>query len=263
MKSYGWLIAAALLGMASLKIVAGDAPEKAQAKPAEKTHQVQFDLTVAEVYVSDLRRTDAALFKKWTELNSGTGPGPTLPTDGRDHLELLQQLKDRNLAKVVEARLATLSGCAVSYFSGGEVAIPNVEGLGLETKWERVPVGTRIDFLPVVQADHKVAFDLDVEISSSPPESAVEIHGIRILGRKLHRFRTTLVVDDEQIVHFGRMSQAHAQPNPLVTALGDCLPTFVTQLLSCQVQVDLILIGTPRIIVENGSNQRFLNVEEN
>jgi hypothetical protein len=251
MNNQGWMIVAmALLGFASSTVVA-DAPIKGgadPAKPSERTCQVQLDLVMAHVCTSELRRTDPALYSKWAKLTSEFGCLIALPTNGHDYLELLQQVKDRNLVKfMTKARLVTLSGHSASYFSGGEQSVPHVSGLGATAGVSFVPFGTRIEFLPIVQADQKIGLELEVEVSSLQPATGIEIQGVLVPGRKVQRVKTTLTMDADQTYVLGS-EQTCERTNPLYPILGDWLATCMACLFNQQEEEESLLLVTPHFM---------------
>jgi Flp pilus assembly secretin CpaC len=112
---------------------------------------------------------------------------------------LIDALRTADSTRILaEPRLATLSGTAAKFMSGGEQPVPQVSGLGGSAGIGFVPFGTIVNFLPVIQADGTIHLEIEVEVSELNPNNGVKLNDSWIAAREVVRVQTTVTAKNGQ-----------------------------------------------------------------
>jgi pilus assembly protein CpaC len=95
---------------------------------------------------------------------------------------VLNALREDNLAKIVaEPTLVCESGRAASFSVGGQIAVPEPQGLG-SVGVDYKDYGTRIDFVPIVMGNGKIHLEVRPSVSEIDTANSTTISGTTVPG---------------------------------------------------------------------------------
>jgi pilus assembly protein CpaC len=106
---------------------------------------------------------------------------------------VLDALRQDNLMKITaEPTLVTQSGRAASFNSGGQIAYPTPQGVGVAAGIQFFPYGTTVDFIPTVLGNGKIRLEVRPEVSEPDAANGTTISGTSVPGF-LRRYADTAV----------------------------------------------------------------------
>lgn len=172
--------------------------------------------------------------------------------DGRHvwnaNLDLLQS--DGMARVLAEPTLVALSGQSASFLSGGELPIPEPQGLGTTTIIYK-PFGIGLTVTPTVLAPDRIALKVAPEASDLDYANAVVLNGISVPAITTRRADTTVELGDgETFVISGLVSQAISSQVDKIPLLGDIpvLGAFFRDLKYKREDKELVLVVTPHLV---------------
>jgi pilus assembly protein CpaC len=174
--------------------------------------------------------------------------------NGKQQLFLfLQALRDNNLAKLLaEPHLATLSGRAAHFNSGGQQAVPTVSGFGGTAGVQFYEFGTNLDFLPIVLGNGRIYLDVTPTITALDPAAGVVIPGGGLVpGRLQQTVHTSIILEDGQTLCLAGLIENNVTASTTkVPILGD-LPfvgAFFSRKQYNELEEELVVMVTPHLV---------------
>lgn len=172
--------------------------------------------------------------------------------DGRHlwnaNLDLLQS--DGMARVLAEPTLVALSGQSASFLSGGELPIPEPQGLGTTTIVYK-PFGIGLTVTPTVLSPDRIALKVAPEASDLDYTNAVVLNGVSVPAITTRRADTTVELGDgETFVISGLVSQAIGSQVDKIPLLGDIpvLGAFFRDLKYKREDKELVLVVTPHLV---------------
>jgi pilus assembly protein CpaC len=239
---------------------------------------VQVDVRVVEFSRSVLKEVGINLFKQSngfsygsfapSSLTSYTGGGTpafqavstspitsafnlVLNSGGRGVLADLSLMESNNLARVLaEPTLVALSGQSASFLAGGEIPVPEPQGLGT-ISIEYKPYGVGLTVTPTVLSPKRIALKVAPEASELDFQNAITIDGVSVPAITTRRAETTVELGDgESFVIGGLIDRETISNVDKVPFLGDLpvIGTFFKQLNYQQQDKELVIIVTPHLV---------------
>ena len=163
----------------------------------------------------------------------------------------LDLLQSDGMARVLaEPTLVALSGQSASFLSGGELPIPEPQGLGTTTIVYK-PFGIGLTVTPTVLAPDRIALKVAPEASDLDYTNAVVFNGVSVPAISTRRADTTVELGDgETFVIGGLVSQNISSQVDKIPLLGDIpiLGSFFRDLKYSRQDKELVLIVTPHLV---------------
>lgn len=163
----------------------------------------------------------------------------------------LDLLKSDGLARVLaEPTLVALSGQSASFLAGGELPIPEPQGLGTTTIVFK-SFGIGLTVTPTVLSPDRIALKVAPEASELDYTNAVVLNGVSVPAITTRRADTTVELGDgETFVIGGLVSQQVMSKVNKIPLLGDIpiLGAFFRDLNYSRQDKELVIIVTPHII---------------
>ncbi len=163
----------------------------------------------------------------------------------------LQALRQQNLVKLLaEPTLLTISGRPARFESGGEIPVPEGQGLGTFSIVYK-NVGTTVDFVPIVMGNGIIRLEVHPAVTELNPALGIEANGVRIPGLTNRSVDTAVELQAGQTLALAGLIQTRVEStNKGLPFLGD-LP-FVGRAFSRVEEklneVELLIIVTPELV---------------
>jgi pilus assembly protein CpaC len=163
----------------------------------------------------------------------------------------LNLLKSDGLARVLaEPTLVALSGQSASFLAGGELPIPEPQGLGTTTIVYK-SFGIGLTVTPTVLSADRIALKVAPEASDLDYSNAVILNNISVPALTTRRADTTVELGDgETFVIGGLVSQSVMSKVNKIPLLGDLpiIGAFFRDLSYSRQDKELVIIVTPHLI---------------
>jgi pilus assembly protein CpaC len=163
----------------------------------------------------------------------------------------LNLLKSDGLARVLaEPTLVALSGQSASFLAGGELPIPEPQGLGTTTIVYK-SFGIGLTVTPTVLSADRIALKVAPEASDLDYSNAVILNNISVPALTTRREDTTVELGDgETFVIGGLVSQSVMSTVNKIPLLGDLpvIGVFFRDLSYSRQDKELVIIVTPHLI---------------
>jgi pilus assembly protein CpaC len=163
----------------------------------------------------------------------------------------LNLLKSDGLARVLaEPSLVALSGQSASFLAGGELPIPEPQGLGTTTIVYK-SFGIGLTVTPTVLSADRIALKVAPEASDLDYSNAVTLNGVSVPALTTRRADTTVELGDgETFVIGGLVSQSILSKVDKIPLLGDIpiIGVFFRDLTYSRQDKELVIIVTPHLI---------------
>ena len=160
-------------------------------------------------------------------------------------------LQSNGMARVLaEPTLVALSGQSASFLSGGELPIPEPQGLGTTTIVYK-PFGIGLTVTPTVLGPDRIALKVAPEASDLDYSNAVVLNGVSVPAITTRRADTTIELGDgETFVIGGLVSRSITSQISKIPLLGDIpvLGAFFRDLSYSRQDKELVLIVTPHLV---------------
>jgi pilus assembly protein CpaC len=163
----------------------------------------------------------------------------------------LDLLKSNGMARVLaEPTLVALSGQSASFLAGGELPIPEPQGLGT-TAIAYKPFGVGLTVTPTVLAPDRIALKVAPEASDLDYANALTFDGVSVPAIGTRRADTTVELGDgETFVIGGLVSQSISSQVDKIPLLGDIpvLGAFFRDLRYSRQDKELVIMVTPHLV---------------
>lgn len=163
----------------------------------------------------------------------------------------LSLLQSNGLARVLaEPTLVALSGQSASFLAGGELPIPEPEGLGTVAIIYK-PFGVGLTLTPTVLAPDRIALKVAPEASELDYTNAVVLNSVSVPAITTRRADTTVELGDgETFVIGGLISQSISSQVNKVPLLGDIpiIGAFFRDLQYSRTDKELVILVTPHLV---------------
>jgi pilus assembly protein CpaC len=163
----------------------------------------------------------------------------------------LNLLQSNGMARVLaEPTLVALSGQSASFLAGGELPIPEPQGLGTTTITYK-SFGIGLTVTPTVLAPDRIALKVAPEASDLDYTNSVTLNGVQVPGITTRRADTTIELGDgETFVIGGLISQNLRSQVDKIPLLGDIpiLGVFFRDLNFKREDTELVIIVTPHLV---------------
>ncbi len=188
-------------------------------------------------------------------LATAIGRGSTLGFAGRFlGLDLLSTLDlaetDGLVTTLAEPNLTALSGETASFLAGGEIPVPQSQGLGAVSV-EYKQYGVSLSFTPVVLSDGRISLRVRPEVSQLSDAGSVILNGFTISGLTTRRAETTVELGSGQSFMIGGLlSNSHNNSTDKAPGLGD-IPVLGALFRSNSFrrnETELMIIVTPYLV---------------
>ena len=207
------------------------------------------------------------------DATSGAGPNDTIFTMqslagttlgfaghafGMDLLSTLQLYENNGLVTTLaEPNLIALSGETASFLAGGEIPIPQSEGLGaVSVQFKQY--GVSLSFTPTVLTSGRISMRVRPEVSQLSDSGSVKLNGFTIPSLITRRAETTVELGSGQsFVIGGLLQNSHNNSTSKAPVLGD-LPIIGALFRSNSFQkqeTELMIVVTPYIVKPVDANQ--------
>ena len=202
-----------------------------------------------------------------TDATSGAGPGQTIAAFaksalgttlgiaghafGADLLATLNLAEQNGLVTTLaEPNLVALSGETASFLAGGEIPVPQSQGLGAVSV-EFKQYGVSLSFTPTVLADGRISIHVRPEVSQLSDSGSVKLNGFTIPALITRRIDTTVELGSGQsFVLGGLLQNNHNNSTEKAPGLGD-LPVLGALFRSNSFrkqETELVVVVTPYIV---------------
>jgi pilus assembly protein CpaC len=163
----------------------------------------------------------------------------------------LSVLQSNGMARVLaEPTLVALSGQSASFLAGGELPIPEPQGLGT-TAIVFKPFGIGLTVTPTVLATDRIALKVAPEVSDLNYTNALMFNGVQIPSINTRRADTTVELGDgESFVVGGLVSRTTSSLVNKIPLLGDIpiIGAFFRDLNYSQNDKELVIVVTPHLV---------------
>ncbi len=184
-----------------------------------------------------------------------SGVGTTLAAGGKllgvDVLSVLDLAEtDGLVSTLAEPNLIALSGETASFLAGGEIPIPQSQGLGTVSV-EFKQYGVSLSFTPTVLSGDRISMRVRPEVSQLSDSGSVKLNGFTIPSLTTRRAETTVELGSGQsFVIGGLLQNSHNNATDKAPILGD-LPIIGTLFRSNafrKQETELLIVVTPYIV---------------
>jgi pilus assembly protein CpaC len=163
----------------------------------------------------------------------------------------LSMLQSNGMARVLaEPTLVALSGQSASFLAGGELPIPEPQGLGTTTIVFK-PFGIGLTVTPTVLGADRIALKVAPEASDLDYTNALMFNGVQVPSIVTRRADTTVELGDgESFVIGGLVSRTTSSSVDKVPLLGDIpiIGAFFRNLDYQQTERELVIVVTPHLV---------------
>ena len=171
---------------------------------------------------------------------------------------MLNALRQDNLLKIVaEPTLVCESGRASSFKVGGQIAVPEPQGLG-SVGVDYKDYGTRIDFVPIVLGNGKIHLEVRPSVSELDWANSTTIQGTNVPGFTNRVVDTSVEMMAGQTVAIAGLMQSITEGvNRGLPWISD-LPYIGVAFRSVQNQVnevELLIMVTPELVEPMDANE--------
>ncbi|UAK24105.1 type II and III secretion system protein family protein [Sphingomonas nostoxanthinifaciens] len=182
---------------------------------------------------------------------AGTTLGIAGHVFGADFIASLQLYEQDGLVTTLaEPNLVALSGETATFLAGGEIPIPQSQGLG-STSVEFKQYGVSLAFTPTVMSAGRIALRVRPEVSQLSDSGSVKVNGFSIPALTTRRVETTIELGSGQSFAIGGLLQnSHNNNTDKAPFLGD-LPIIGALFRSNGFRKDeteLIVVVTPYLV---------------
>ena len=181
--------------------------------------------------------------------------GKLLGLDIRQAIDLAET--DGFASTLAEPNLTALSGETASFLAGGEIPIPQSQGLGAVSV-EFKQYGVSLAFTPTVMSGGRIAIRVRPEVSQLSDVGSVKANGFTIPSLITRRAETTVELGSGQSFAIGGLLQnTHNNSFDKAPLLGD-LPIIGALFRSNSFQkqeTELVIVVTPYIVKPVDANQ--------
>ena len=157
---------------------------------------------------------------------------------------------DGLVTTLAEPNLTALSGETASFLAGGEIPVPQSQGLGAVSV-EYKQYGVSLAFTPVVLADGRISLRVRPEVSQLSDAGSVVLNGFTIPGLTTRRAETTVELGSGQsFMIAGLLSNSHNNSIEKAPGLGD-LPVLGALFRSNNFkrnETELVIVVTPYLV---------------
>jgi pilus assembly protein CpaC len=177
---------------------------------------------------------------------------------GLDLLSTLQLFENDGLVTTLaEPTLVALSGETASFLAGGEIPIPQSQGLGTVSV-EFKQYGVSLSFTPTVLSGGRISMRVRPEVSQLSDSGSVKLNGFTIPALTTRRAETTVELGSGQsFVIGGLLQNSHNNSTDKAPFLGD-LPIIGTLFRSNSFkksETELMIVVTPYIVKPVDANR--------
>nr|WP_329743465.1 type II and III secretion system protein family protein [Dyella sp. A6] len=163
----------------------------------------------------------------------------------------LNLLRGQGMARVLaEPTLVALSGQSASFLAGGELPIPEPQGLGTTTiTYKKFGIGLTVT--PTVLGPNRIALKVAPEASDLDYTNAVQLDGVAVPAITTRRADTTVELGDgETFVIGGLVSQNITSEVDKIPLLGDIpiIGAFFRDLKYSRQDKELVIMVTPHLV---------------
>ena len=188
---------------------------------------------------------------KFTQGALGTTLGFGGIVFGRELLATLNLAEQNGLVSTLaEPNLVALSGETASFLAGGEIPVPQSQGLGAVSV-EFKQYGVSLSFTPTVLADGRISLHVRPEVSQLSDAGSVKLNGFTIPALTTRRVDTTVELGSGQSFAIGGLLQNdHNNSTEKAPFLGD-LPVLGALFRSNSFrkqETELVVVVTPYIV---------------
>lgn len=160
-------------------------------------------------------------------------------------------LKGDGMARVLaEPTLVALSGQSASFLAGGELPIPEPQGLGTTTiTYKQFGIGLTVT--PTVLGPNRIALKVAPEASDLDYTNALQLAGVSVPAITTRRADTTVELGDgETFVIGGLVSQSITSQVNKIPLLGDIpiIGAFFRDLKYSRQDKELVIMVTPHLV---------------
>jgi pilus assembly protein CpaC len=180
---------------------------------------------------------------------------------GMDLLSTLQLYENNGLVTTLaEPNLTALSGETASFLAGGEIPIPQSEGLGaVSVQFKQY--GVSLSFTPTVLSGGRISMRVRPEVSQLSDSGSVKLNGFTIPSLTTRRAETTVELGSGQsFVIGGLLQNSHNNSTSKAPFLGD-LPILGALFRSNSFQkqeTELMIVVTPYLVKPIDANKVVL-----
>jgi pilus assembly protein CpaC len=180
---------------------------------------------------------------------------------GMDIMSTLQLAETHGLVTTLaEPTLTALSGETASFLAGGEIPIPQSEGLGAVSVVFK-QYGVSLAFTPFVLANGTISMRVRPEVSQLSDAGSVKLNGFTVPSLTTRRAETTVVLGSGQsFVIGGLLENDHNNTTTKAPFLGD-LPILGTLFRSNSFrknESELVIVVTPYLVKPVDANKIVL-----
>jgi pilus assembly protein CpaC len=232
---------------------------------------VEFDKTVVRQLGLNFRNTNGGFSYGFTSplssssgttgsgSDTGTGSGSALSaafslvvgSTTHNWTSTLNVLQSNGMARVLaEPTLVALSGQSASFLAGGELPIPEPQGLGTTTVVYK-PFGIGLTVTPTVLSPERIALKVAPEASDLDYNNGISLNGSRVPAITTRRADTTVELGDgESFVIGGLVSRSTTSTVDKIPLLGDIpiLGAFFRDLSYQSQDKELVIVVTPHLV---------------
>lgn len=228
---------------------------------------VEFDRTALRQLGLNFTNTNGGFTYQMSGPNSGIDTGTDTGSSGNNALSSafnlvlgsttgkwkggLNLLQGNGMARVLaEPTLVALSGQSASFLAGGELPIPEPQGLGTTTITYK-SFGIGLTVTPTVLAPDRIALKVAPEASDLDYTNGVTLNNIQVPAITTRRADTTIELGDgETFVIGGLISQNLRSQVNKIPLLGDIpiIGVFFRDLSFKQEDKELVIIVTPHLV---------------
>ena len=181
--------------------------------------------------------------------------GKLLGLDIRQVLDLAET--DGLVSTLAEPNLIALSGETASFLAGGEIPIPQSQGLGTVSV-EFKQYGVSLSFTPTVLSAGRISMRVRPEVSQLSDSGSVKLNGFTIPALTTRRAETTVELGSGQsFVIGGLLQNSHNNTTDKAPFLGD-LPVIGALFRSNafrKQETELLIVVTPYLVKPVDANQ--------
>lgn len=197
-----------------------------------------------------------------TSVITGAGIGTALGFAGKmfgvDILGSLDLAESNGLVTTLaEPTLTALSGETASFLAGGEIPIPQSQGLGTVSV-EFKQYGVSLSFTPTVMSSGRISLRVRPEVSQLSDSGSVKLNGFTIPALTTRRADTTIELGSGQsFVIGGLLQNSHNNSTDKAPVLGD-LPILGALFRSNtfkKSETELMIVVTPYIVKPVDANR--------
>lgn len=161
---------------------------------------------------------------------------------------------------LAEPTLVALSGETASFLAGGEIPIPQSQGLGTVSV-EFKQYGVSLSFAPTVMSGGRIALRVRPEVSQLSDAGAVKLNGFTVPGLTVRRADTTVELGSGQSFVIGGLLQNNQNNNVQKAPILGNLPVLGALFRSTSFQKsesELVIVVTPYLVKPVDANAVML-----